>query len=129
MSYGSYYTADYYRNPVPYTSSDIGEPVPGWGTTISIAGPPRLGVGALGIVRAPFQSLTPAQRALLAEKVARVKAGLPPLTTDDAVTTAADAAVVATVEEDKPMPWWIWPVAAAVVLGGVGYVGTKQGWL
>jgi hypothetical protein len=29
----------------------------------------------------------------------------------------------------KPLPWWIWPTAAAVLLGGVGYYGTKKGWL
>jgi hypothetical protein len=43
---GSFYAGDYYRNPVPYTSSDVGEPVPGWGTTVRVAGPARVGVGA-----------------------------------------------------------------------------------
>jgi hypothetical protein len=43
----SYYQADYYRNPVPYTSSDVGEPVPGWGVNLRIAGPRRVGVGAI----------------------------------------------------------------------------------
>ena len=26
------------------------------------------------------------------------------------------------------VPWYVWPIAAAVVLGGVGYYGTKKGW-
>jgi hypothetical protein len=26
------------------------------------------------------------------------------------------------------LPWFVWPVAAAVVLGGVGYYGTTKGW-
>lgn len=47
----SMYEANYYRNPVPYTSSDIGEPIPGWGTTVRVAGPARLGVGAFGAER------------------------------------------------------------------------------
>ena len=25
-------------------------------------------------------------------------------------------------------PWWIWPIAAGVVMGGVGFYGTKKGW-
>ncbi len=45
MSYGSYYEAPYYKNPVPYTSSDIGEPVPGWGVNPNVAGPARVGIG------------------------------------------------------------------------------------
>ena len=29
----------------------------------------------------------------------------------------------------EPLPWWIWPLGAAVLLGGIGYYGTKKGWL
>lgn len=111
MSLGSYYTANYYGNPVPYDASDVGEPVPGWGTTVRVAGPARLGVGAFG-----QQLFTPTTAKKLGIQRPRT-------------TTPFPVIAEPTPEPDKPTPWWIWPVAAAVVLGGVGYYGTKKGWL
>jgi len=26
------------------------------------------------------------------------------------------------------VPWWLWPIGAAAVLGVVGYIGTKKRW-
>lgn len=120
-SMGSYYTADYYQNPTPYESSDIGEPVPGWGTTVSIAGPSRLGVGAYGVTL----SLEAIRRAGAAAR----RKSVTTVSTQDADTSADDTSAEDTSEPSKPLPWWIWPAAAAVVLGGVGYYGTKKGWL
>lgn len=42
----SYYASNYYRDPGPvYGTSDVGEPVPGWGPLPVMAGGPRVGVG------------------------------------------------------------------------------------
>lgn len=105
----SYYQSspNYYRNPVPYLSSDIGEPVPGWGVHTPVAGPSRLGVGA---------TITPAAM-IMPAAVIRMPAS--------AITGGSKQSEPVL---DKVMPWWIWPVAAAVVVGGVGYYGTKKGW-
>lgn len=106
--FGSYYQANYYQNPTPYDESDIGEPVPGWGTTRSVAGPVRVGVGAT-----PVLLRTAMTRPMLT--IAKKNLTMP------ATTTSGEAS--------KPLPWYVWPIAAAVVLGGVGYLGAKQGWL
>ena len=123
MSYGSYYESDpnYWRNPVPYTSSDIGEPVPGWGTSVQVAGPRMLGVGAFG--QRGTATAAPTGR--------RILTTLPGYEPGDATGKDTDEEVdlpppgIGTV---SGLPWWIWPVAAAVAMGGVGYYGTKKGW-
>ncbi len=125
MSLGSYYEADYYKNYTPYESSDVGEPVPGWGTTISVAGPARLGVGQdldIAKARAGFQRLSPEGKARLAAEYARRY--------PSAVVRGEECAPVEQPTlPGEPLPWWIWPLGAAVVLGGIGYYGTKKGWL
>lgn len=113
MSFGSYYqsTPGYYRNPVPYTETDYGAPVPGWGTSVSVAGPARVGVGQID-PRLAVKASSMLQPAATAPRP--VDAPLP-----------AEAPPPA----GEPLPWWIWPVAAAVVMGGIGFYGTKKGWL
>ena len=210
----SYYSgSNYYQNPTPYESSDIGEPVPGWGTTVSIAGPARVGVGAMPrrAAAAPRSRattrMTPWQQwrhpAAMAPptqepcwrmpksfncsqvsghkdavgvrvdlhcengKVTRYEKGTMPVSYTPSSTSfgaygqtlniskaaaaakrmaASRAAREAAANQQtttgntgggeaqpgaagEPLPWWIWPAAAAVVLGGVGYYGTKKGWL
>lgn len=109
----SYYQSspNYYRNPVPYLSSDIGEPVPGWGVHTPVAGPSRLGVG---------QYATKLSSAALMKQLA------PGITLKPAVSTTPSGPQPTA--EDKVTPWWIWPLGAAVLVGGVGYYGTKKGW-
>lgn len=127
-SMGSYYTADYYQNPTPYESSDIGEPVPGWGTTVSIAGPSRLGVGAYG-ADLNIAKAAASLRHLSPETLSRLRSTA--RQRDTTTTTTADTGNGESQPDapSKPLPWWIWPAAAAVLLGGVGYYGTKKGWL
>lgn len=110
----------YYRDTVPYTSSDIGEPVPGWGTTVRIAGPARVGIGAATVSK--FQ---------MAPVLRMVKLDWKDVSPDAATAQAdadADADEGENGEEDKPLPWWIFPTVAMVALGGVGWYGTKKGW-
>ena len=107
---GSYYESKYYQNPVPYTSSDIGEPVPGWGTTVSVAGPARLGVGALGLmVRADTRQ---------GMRVIGGSTPTQPQSADEPPSPLVDA----------PTPWWVYGGVALVVMGGVGLYGTQKGW-
>lgn len=122
--YGSYYQSspNYYRNPVPYTRSDIGAPVPGWGTSVRVAGPARVGMGA------DVKPLV-----MTSAMAAQLRRVMPASTTEAGGEPAPPPA-----EEPLPLPpeasevgglpWYIWPIAAAVVLGGVGYYGTTKGW-
>jgi hypothetical protein len=135
MSYGSYYQSEpnYYQNPVPYTSSDIGEPVPGWGTSVRVAGPQNVGVGALGLLIPGGDKpkvASPLYSPELAVKAAQIL--MAPTTTsaldDQQPAPATPPPPPPPVTSGEPLPWWIWPAAAAVVLGGVGYIGTKKGW-
>lgn len=107
MSYGSYYASspNYYRNPVPYTSGDYGAPVPGWGVNPQVAGPARLGIGAITLQQGRPLSYTigPQQQSY----------------TDQSSEPVAS----------EPLPWWIWPVLAAAAVGGAGYYATKRGWI
>lgn len=118
---GSYYQSDYYRNPVPYTSSDIGEPVPGWGTTASIAGPARVGVGApLGAISKYV--VKPTVSPFIVSKPGTTPAG--------GGVQDAEAQPDGTAEgASEPLPWWVWPLAAAVVLGAGGYYATIKGYI
>ena len=43
----SYYESPYVSNIPQYVTSDVSEPVPGWGMQPAAAGPARVGVGAL----------------------------------------------------------------------------------
>jgi hypothetical protein len=129
MSYGSYYqsTPSYYRNPVPYTQSDIGAPVPGWGTSVRVAGPARLGVGSNGGAPTSVPDRIILQKASLLRRVipSTTEAGgepAPPPAEPPPVEVPPEASQVG------GLPWYVWPVAAAVVLGGVGYYGTTKGW-
>jgi hypothetical protein len=121
MSYGSYYqsTPNYYRNPVPYTHSDIGAPVPGWGTSVRVAGPARVGVGA---TRDDF-------RAGKTTDFQRVYYG--PVPDEGDVGDGGDGTADDALEEAGKVggvDWYVWPIAAAVLLAGVGYYGTTKGW-
>lgn len=115
MSYGSYYQSDpnYYRNPVPYMSSDIGVPVPGWGTSTQVAGPARLGVGQIEKKLVATQDVGLAYTIKGAAKPAGAK---------------EDADKAPEVTKVAGLPWWTWPIAAAAIMGGLGYYGTKKGW-
>lgn len=119
--FGSYYEADYYENPVPYTSTDVGAPVPGWGPDPRVAGPPYVGVGAVS--QRVVSKYTPMARRVVMGTPATTPTSEPGGTVDQ---QAADAAANG---NGEPMAWWIWPVAAVVIMGGVGYLGVKQGWL
>ena len=111
---GSYYAANYYRNPVPYTSSDIGAPVPGWGASLKIAGPTRVGVSGFG---ATIKTSAIPQATRMMQDI-RGGAAIP-------VSATTSAAPVVSV---GGLPWWAWPALAAVGLGALGYYGTKKGW-
>ncbi len=123
----------YYRDTVPYTSSDIGEPVPGWGTTVRIAGPARVGMGAATVQKyqlSPIHTLAKLKPGVI-KSVASQLTTMPRTAASD---TAAGGGGTAEEEKkkeeeaDKPIPWWVFPTAAAVLLGGVGWYGTKKGW-
>jgi hypothetical protein len=124
--FGSYYEADYYGNPVPYLESDIGEPVPGWGVNPRVAGPPRLGVGAINPnLRAVMSnkggiSLSPH----LSQRFSQQGGG----TQQRGDTRTSDGGVAPGEEEATGLPWWVYPTAAAVALGALGFYGTKKGW-
>lgn len=146
---GSYYESSYYRNPVPYTHSDIGEPVPGWGTTVSVAGPARLGVGAFGQadaltkLKSSLRMLEmirdaqaksgcggkrPCPTKLVLNGIEQKKADIRTMETSEAIMTAVEESEETPPTEVGGLPWWVWPVAAGVVLTGVGFYGTKKGW-
>jgi hypothetical protein len=127
MSYGSYYqsTPNYYRNPVPYVQSDIGAPVPGWGTSVRVAGPQRVGVGETPGAAVPPRMILSKASLLRRVLPSTTEAGgepEPPPAEPPPVEVPPEASQVGGV------PWFVWPIAAAVVLGGVGYYGTTKGW-
>ena len=121
--YGSYYqsTPNYYRNPVPYVRGDVGAPVPGWGTSVRVAGPQRVGIG-----ETTMPKMVLAKAALLRRVQAPDAdvADTPP----PADEPPQDVIVPPEASEVMGLPWYVFPIAAAVVLGGVGYYGTKKGW-
>lgn len=117
MSYGSYYEAPYYRNPVPYTSSDIGEPVPGWGVNPNVAGPARVGIGAMAKAGGAAVAMP------MSDAMLRLKLDLTKM--QDIDGTAAEPGAGG---EEPPVPWWVWPIGAAIAMGTLGYVGTKKRW-
>jgi len=123
---GSYYESKYYQNPVPYTSSDIGEPVPGWGTTVSVAGPARLGVGALGLMVA--SGSRPAAQLSRRAVMDLVTAGAQQSSQDYASQSSDAPPPPPADDEEGGIPWWIWPAAASITMIGIGYFGTKKGW-
>lgn len=116
--FGSYYEADYYRNPVPYRQSDIGEPVPGWGVNPLVAGPARLGVGAPPMLDTSLIRASSAQMQTPILQMQQQRGGT--TTTEGGVAPGAGAPMA--------LPWWTYPAAAAVALGLVGFYGTKKGW-
>jgi hypothetical protein len=138
----SYYQADYYRNPVPYTSSDIGEPVPGWGTTIRVAGPRRVGVGARMEMRAEerpaMQRVTGRPAAIRAPLLTLDTTGAafpengaapPPCPEGQVLDPTTGGCIDEGISVIDKIPWWAWPIGAAVLMGGIGYYGVQQGWL
>jgi len=110
--YGSYYqsTPNYYRNPVPYTEGDIGAPVPGWGTSVRIAGPARVGVGQMG------------------PKVIATRPYAYDVRATEESNGEPEESGLEEAEKVGGLPWYVWPIAASVVLAGVGYYGTREGW-
>lgn len=85
---GSYVPA-HYENPVPYTDSDIGEPVPGWGVSLQNAGPRWIGIGAPTLT---YVGKTPTSQRYNPVTMART--------------------------QPAGSPWWIWPAVTAVAIGG-----------
>jgi hypothetical protein len=128
----SYYQADYYKNPTPYTSSDKREPVPGWGVDPRIAGPRRVGVGAWAAqtdtgrraimrpdaVRRPISRSDLLAKALETQKggdLTPQNGGAPPAPNGEVQLPppAAEESLL-----DK-VPIWVFPLGAAVIVGGL----------
>jgi len=110
----------YFRNhPEPFYADWKGEPVPGWGVRPVMAGPARVGVGASSYVatQSPAaSSIQPSAQEQFRASQARIAAQS---SSDGGLDSSAGGGV----------PWWAWPLGAAAVLSGVGYLGVKQGWL
>jgi hypothetical protein len=113
----SYYQSNYYRNPIHYTSSDIGEPVPGWGLSPILAGPARVGVGRTEDVMYQYTGCSSCSGYGQAPQTLHVMR-------PELVKTLA--AAVAKKEEEKPFPAWgyfaIAGGAAAILVGGAIYL-------
>ena len=107
----------YWKNyPDPYYPEWATEPVPGWGVRPVAVGPAKVGVGGYVAV-GQFAIATPQQQQLTLMKVkAPVFKTLP---------SPEEGAFPG---EGAQIPWWAWPLGAAVVMGGIGYVGTKKRW-
>lgn len=98
----------YWQNyPEPFYPGSSGQfPVPGWGARPVMAGPARVGVGAMM-----------AQSSSALPSTAMHTVG-PQDVTFHEVSPGATAA----------LPWWLLPVGAFVGLAALGYVGTRKGW-
>lgn len=114
----SYYAGDYYRNPIPYTSFDFGEPVPGWGVDLKVAGPQRVGVGALG--------LTVGERMAQSSEFVRVPGISVPVSPQP--LPSPDPYLPSEPSVEGGMPSWLLPAVAVAGLGALGFYGTKKGW-
>lgn len=112
-----YFTGPYYRNPIPYTTFDFGEPVPGWGVNVGVVGPNRLGVGQMSPV---------AQRIAAETRVAPIRALMPGAVSPQQEPDVPE--IFAGPEADKTPSWLVPAVVAVVGLGTLGFVGTKKGW-
>jgi hypothetical protein len=102
----SYYNSNFYQNPQPYDSSDIGEPVPGWGLSARSYAQPRVGVGAT--LSKAVSAKTTAAKVLSAPKSAVVYADAPPFTISS-------------------VPWYYW-IGGSAVLVGFGSFAYYKGW-
>ncbi len=102
----SYYESNYYRNPGPVypPGGDKMEPVLGWGPNPIMAGAAYVGIG-----QDPILPTMSAEELAALERLAKL--GQKP---------RAPA--------DNGAPWWVWPLGATLVLGGLGYYGTNKGW-
>lgn len=137
---------DFYSNrPRPYLTSDVGEPVPGWGSNPQIAGPPRVGVGAFGDAPAvcpPGTKFDPSKslcvravtKSTLTAHVQRrtqecVAAGGKMAGTRCVLPTGAsyDTAEVGggIMGAIAGAPWWALLGGAVVIGGGVAYVVSR----
>ena len=112
---------NYYRDTVPYTSSDIGEPVPGWGTTVRIAGPTNVGIGALSV---SHPSLVAAK--IKPEYLKKLTSNL--TTSGGTASSSEGGSASKDTGPDEPLPWWLFPLGAAAAMGALGWYGTKKGW-
>lgn len=93
----SYYESNYYENPGPaYCSSDIDEPVPGWGGEVNMAGGRVVGLGAGGM-----------GATMRAAPLARPRGS----TSTTATVDQAEA-----LELRTGLPWWAW----VLLMGGIG---------
>lgn len=141
-------TPSYFRNPGPVypPSGDYGAPFPGWGTNPNMAGPARLGVGAV-----PAKTCVEMGMPQIRDSKGR------PVTTGDGEPVCFDFAGAHREEQelrggpvvkgpggqmfvqgstDTPpaaqtsvggVPWWVW-IAAPVAVGGVVALGYNMGW-
>jgi len=102
---GSYYSADYYRNPMPYYAGrSATQTVPGWGVLPRAAGPARLGVGQID----PSKM----RREMTVRQVPAAETWeVPPIA-----------------EPAKGIPWWVWVAAPGVLVGGLA-LAINMGWI
>lgn len=135
MSYGSYYQGDYYRNPTPYTSSDIGAPVPGWGVNPRVAGPARVGVGALTLSKAALLSPTVQQAAAaqpsLFDPIAKPQGRPAPSTFESRILPAESVDASYYTEtgagtEASGVPTYVWALLGVAVVGGAIWMSKKK---
>ena len=127
----------YFRNyPEPFYADWKGEPHPGWGMRPVMAGPARVGVGALKFTAQQTAAITAGLReecrtyyAASAARQQQLNQICPELGEAIAFQPPSGAS------EDESgssatssgMPWWAWVGGAAVLLGVVGYATAKIG--
>lgn len=103
----SYYESNYYLNPGPVygPEGDKGEPVPGWGPLPNMAGPARVGIGALGAGEVAAAAVQ--EKSLVARKV-------PPRFLKESADRAKQR------EGKTGIPWWAWVMGGVAVGAGLG---------
>jgi hypothetical protein len=105
----SYYTADYFKNPMPYYDGPSARrTVPGWGQLPRSAGNARIGVGL---------DLSQMDRSALLKRVSSEPGG-----SDTYTPTPADESFVGSI------PWWVWVAAPGVIAGGLA-LAVNMGWI
>jgi len=120
----------YWRNyPVPFYSDWKSEPVPGWGVKPVMAGPARVGVGALksggftGALQAEcaaFYAASPARQAQLVGICQKIGAPIPQEWQQEQQQPPPGGA--------GPFPW-VLVGAGVLALGGLGAIAYNMGWL
>ncbi len=140
----SYHASSFWHQPRPYTQSDRGIPVPGWGLSLEHAGPPMIAVGAGpdGLGKATFApgavklSQDPCALAFAQEKLC-AQGKLAADVCGNAASVAYGCRMQANPPPTQPAPivqpdsstMWIWIVSGAIVLGAGGLFAYNQGWV